>query len=86
MESFRITTPSFNHPMLTSYFTSAIVSFPKKKINVELIELQLTLTSNFPFSFTDGEAGNYLGAAVYKSGAAASACPTPTKPKDGLCA
>nr|CAH0100864.1 unnamed protein product [Daphnia galeata] len=33
-----------------------------------------------------GEAGNYLGAAVYKSGAAASACPTPTKPKDGLCA
>ena len=73
--------------MLTSYFTSAIVSYSKKKINVELIKLQFTVaTTNFPFSFTDGEAGNYLGAPVYKSGAAASACPTPTKPKDGLCA
>ncbi|EFX62063.1 hypothetical protein DAPPUDRAFT_310405 [Daphnia pulex] len=33
-----------------------------------------------------GEAGNYLGTPVYKTGTAASACPAPTVPKDGLCA
>ncbi|XP_046439412.1 venom allergen 5-like [Daphnia pulex] len=33
-----------------------------------------------------GEAGNYLSTPVYKTGTAASACPAPTVPKDGLCA
>ncbi|KAK4016883.1 hypothetical protein OUZ56_031848 [Daphnia magna] len=31
-------------------------------------------------------AGNYLSSPVYKSGTAATACPAPTVPKDGLCA
>ena len=31
--------------MLTSYFTSAIVSYSKKKVNVELMEPQLTVAT-----------------------------------------
>lgn len=47
---------------------------------------KLVVKPNIKLFFTDGEAGNYLSTPVYTTGTAASACPAPTVPKDGLCA